>query len=59
MTYRMKNRTGNIRVLVNDKRRQALLGLGYTDADEPKSADKPVDKPRDKPKDKPKGKTGE
>ena len=55
MTYRMKNRTGNIRVLVNDKRREELLSLGYTDAEEQKSAEKP----RDKPKDKPKGKTEE
>ena len=55
MNHWMKNRTGNIRVLVNDKRREALLGLGYTDAEEQESAEKP----RDKPKDKPKGKTGE
>ena len=55
MNHWMKNRTGNIRVLVNDKRREALLGMGYTDAEEQKSAEKP----RDKPKDKPKGKTGE
>ena len=43
MNHWMKNRTGNIRVLVNDKRREALLGLGYTDAVEQKSAVKPRD----------------
>ena len=55
MNHWMKNRTGNIRVLVNDKRREALLSLGYTDEEEQKSAEKP----RDKPKDKTKGKTEE